>query len=886
MVRGNKYALTLAEAIVRPFTDTSLDEKEVLFEYARAYRELLQYDYIGSSRRTEVKTQLKRAEEDVRCFFENSYWIHLDDLYLAVEYLYPPYELESYIDDSGIGRFYLNHIYRIASCFITFRDGRPSIRNWSKKEDSFLPGYSEYDKIELWNNISRSCTTDLFIAAIYVRYKVKPENMFNIPDIISLSDMPLERLFYRGVAETHMHANAGLAQNFLWNRIMTHRTFDKDLFYPISKGEFHFCRLFRMLVSDFIEHSECDQRFLNYCKAVNANDIVERLFGPCIKEDCTCPKTYLSEYEKEFYNRYDALYEEGGEDILLRTVYYSFSKRHISGDILMYYYVLNRLMDMYDSELCSLFMRYIRIKNKFYSKRIQQTRVKGLDYFQKIYNAATDVKTRDKIAYYYSIIEDQSKTGNLRILEMKITPKISKTSPDMPYTREKTRQNTVDQLKSIFQAYSNYINDYLAEHGDTETIQGVPQLGLIYHFIKEEDSDNFTGCHCPYGEDAYLATCSDYLSMRKQSSMFLEVLRGMFQGCPILSDYVIGIDAASIENKTEPWVFAPVFRKARERSTTVPYSAEKPGNIQNIGFTYHVGEDFRHIASGLRHIDEVLDYFDYHSGDRIGHAIALGIDIDYWAEQNGMVAVPALEYLENLLWTWRYTQMGKSGFSSGNIEFKIMELARSIFGEYENHIDIYMLWRVYQDKFKDDIDFTRGKCTLIEDSNPGELTYKKLINRNYCPCYYEHYHRPVFVSTREYIDLYKELQKYLISKIEKKGIYVESNPSSNTAISDIHSIFDHPVLRLNNKGLSIKDSDPTAVLISINSDDPVVFSTYAENELSYIYYELLNAGCGREEALEWIDKIRLHGINSSFIKHEKNITEIKDDLKIILEYFG
>ena len=43
--------------------------------------------------------------------------------------------------------------------------------------------------------------------------------------------------------------------------------------------------------------------------------------------------------------------------------------------------------------------------------------------------------------------------------------------------------------------------------------------------------------------------------------------------------------------------------------------------IQNMGFTYHVGEDFRHIASGLRHVDEVIENFHYKAGDRLGHAI-------------------------------------------------------------------------------------------------------------------------------------------------------------------------------------------------------------------------------------------------------------------------
>ncbi len=96
--------------------------------------------------------------------------------------------------------------------------------------------------------------------------------------------------------------------------------------------------------------------------------------------------------------------------------------------------------------------------------------------------------------------------------------------------------------------------------------------------------------------------------------------------------------------------------------------------------------------------------------------------------------------------------------------------------------------------------------------------------------------------------------------------------------------FEHPIIRLNNRGLSIPNSKDSCVLVSINSDDPLVFSTHVENEISYIYYSLLNANCRREEALEWIDKIRMHGINSSFIKNrKKNKNELLRDLNIILD---
>ena len=130
----------------------------------------------------------------------------------------------------------------------------------------------------------------------------------------------------------------------------------------------------------------------------------------------------------------------------------------------------------------------------------------------------------------------------------------------------------------------------------------------------------------------------------------------------------------------------------------------------------------------------------------------------------------------------------------------------------------------------------------------------------------------------------KELQKYLRQKVERLGIYIETNPSSNLAISDIESIFSHPILNLNHSGLGISEDDDSCVLTTINSDDPIVFSTNVENEISYIYYGLLNSGCKREKVLSWIEKIRLHGVNSTFIKYDKSYTEMLEDFDKIQNF--
>ena len=45
----------------------------------------------------------------------------------------------------------------------------------------------------------------------------------------------------------------------------------------------------------------------------------------------------------------------------------------------------------------------------------------------------------------------------------------------------------------------------------------------------------------------------------------------------------------------------------------------------------------------------------------------------------------------------------------------------------------------------------------------------------------------------------------------------------------------------------------------------MIFNTNTSNEYAYMYYGLLDKGVGKEKALQWIEKIRKCGMETSFI---------------------
>ena len=134
------------------------------------------------------------------------------------------------------------------------------------------------------------------------------------------------------------------------------------------------------------------------------------------------------------------------------------------------------------------------------------------------------------------------------------------------------------------------------------------------------------------------------------------------------------------------------------------------------------------------------------------------------------------------------------------------------------------------------------------------------------------------------IKMIEQIQKIVCRKVSTQAIVVETNPSSNVAIGEVESIFEHYIYNLNNRGLNEDSGIENSIIISINSDDPSVFNTNISNEFSYIFYSLQEKGYSREDILSWIDKIRQYGMDSSFIENRyTNISEIRDLIKEVDE---
>lgn len=143
-----------------------------------------------------------------------------------------------------------------------------------------------------------------------------------------------------------------------------------------------------------------------------------------------------------------------------------------------------------------------------------------------------------------------------------------------------------------------------------------------------------------------------------------------------------------------------------------------------------------------------------------------------------------------------------------------------------------------------------------------------LVAARHCKKFVKEMEKPVhYEITEQDLLIVEELQKILKGKLGRKGIVLEINPSSNTAIADLDVVEANQLYQMH------QINDAQNIIVCINSDDPAVFNTNVSNELAYIYYGMLERNISREAALHWIDQIRRNGLDSSFI-HRRESDEL------------
>jgi hypothetical protein len=104
-------------------------------------------------------------------------------------------------------------------------------------------------------------------------------------------------------------------------------------------------------------------------------------------------------------------------------------------------------------------------------------------------------------------------------------------------------------------------------------------------------------------------------------------------------------------------------------------------------------------------------------------------------------------------------------------------------------------------------------------------------------------------------------QSFVRREIVRLEITVETNPSSNLSIGDLGDVADHPLFRMMPL---VPGGVEQALLVTVNTDDPLTFATGLADELAHLRYALERKGVEGTVALDFLERVRLQSLRARF----------------------
>lgn len=396
--------------------------------------------------------------------------------------------------------------------------------------------------------------------------------------------------------------------------------------------------------------------------------------------------------------------------------------------------------------------------------------------------------------------------------------------------------------------------------------------------------------------------------------------------------WIRGLDVAGDENLTSIEVFAPTIRWLRSKALSE----------LDHGFhlSIHAGEDFNHPLTGMRNIDETIEFCDFKAGDRLGHGLAVGIKPQHWFELHGDVLIDIDEYFDNLVWVWGYcVDLNKDSeleqlidIQQINliIESKIKNIAKHVswlqHGElYNSHIqDFYAAWKLRKNcfyQYQQSQFISLDKQTQISVlPSLGRITYGDIAAKIYLARWRyktctkalnlieKNQVKPtqVYITFADDIDLadpskpqqsviqdnvttaeisfYQLVQDIMLEKLREKDIIIEVNLTSNVYIANVEDYHLHPIFRwlpIDEDCLDNKFNVRTgANQVCVNTDDAGVMPTTLRTEYELLAKAAKKHSDDKDMIKQWLLNLKTDGI-TIFAKHHLNLHE-KPDLKQIL----
>jgi hypothetical protein len=725
-----------------------------------------------------------------------------------------------------------------------------------------------YEKILNWRDMSLRLGQDLFTCFFFAyRDALNRTNtgIFSWPAVISTDNVRLHKILQKGMAENHFHLSASSRVFELnWLALMNH----EDKIYQMAE------QLTRSLSNDITERTAYEEVSSWRVRIKQAAIIRARLFSD-LMGGASATRNILGEMK-------DPLFCDVGTQSL-RSAYgyrlpdtgfvldYALTKflhdknyehnRALVGERYLLYRCFKQFCEGKFSSLhCDLLYLYLLIKSRFRGEIVQRNQRIGFTNFSN-YQQRKDSAIKND-AYYWQ--------EQMRLAVKEVVSENTMVSFEARIKPDKS----VDDMRDTIYRINRAINS------ESEKL---PYF-YVLHFPKEADKED---------PDLFITKYRNHAT-RQNNRLGAKAMAGLLNEYPALRKHIRGIDGCANEIGCRPEVMAQEFRFLSNfipDSPTLLFHQPSPLVIKR---TYHVGEDFMDLIDGLRAIDEAILFLGLKRGDRLGHALALGIDCaEYYNLKNKRVTLKKQDLLDNICWLLcRSTSLNISVplRLKESLERKYYEIARYVYDGYSviNNIETYYdAWHLRGDAPHLYRSGTYQKSSSFIDGYEywGADEAARPFRHTESSCLYYAYHFDTSVRQKgeesddlffaaELIQLIEQVQQAMQRFVEKRGIGIETNPTSNYLIAPISRFDKHPLLNFYNLGLELEASrlrQSAQISVSINTDDQGIFDTKLENEYAVIASAIERAKLPDGEkkytsaqVYHWLDQIRQMGIEQSF----------------------
>ena len=503
------------------------------------------------------------------------------------------------------------------------------------------------------------------------------------------------------------------------------------------------------------------------------------------------------------------------------------------GEILLLLIVFAELRKTQNSVLARKLHHYLLLKGVAHRFCVQQKSQVGFPQFQMMTNNSFRDEIEKSYEQRFLQLTGSSSCVHTGMIEGRFSPK-------------DTATGNYKMLQSIESGYKKAL-EKLNTNGRMSGACNF-QLSLVAHFIKKPETIKSKKVEIRH---YFLRK-----ELEKKSYALMATLK-----TPRGKRLIVGIDAAASELDASPEVFAPTFNFLSRQG------------IKHI--TYHAGEDFRHILSGIRTIVEAITFLKMKRGDRIGHGTALGIDPLLWSKRiNGKCYISQGEWLDDLVFLWHVIrcndELSDLTTSLPRIESTIAELSSLVYGHYIHPSLLYKVWQIrcYDPECLFGIRSRSESLKLYEIDEISQ--YEQMMKRKTFQEVLRKYHAPIensiFSQYRIAYDKLVEIevgklvsceqlrlvQNWVLGEVSKKGIVIEALPTSNLRISYYNSIDEYHIGRwTNNDCMAV--AMPAVV---IGSDDPGIFMTNIYNEYARVYNYFNDSSVSAVKRLDIMKTIR------------------------------